>query len=163
MIHTRFTPLTLMLLIIVATTTTTSATLFTTTATATATPSSTDSSFVLNVLHVNDHHSRLYEQTFPIPEAALPTLTNTTRRVRFGGYPRLVRLFRQLKNAHPNVLKIHAGDAITGSELYSIFGVTPDVELMHQVCFDVFNIGNHEFDDGDAVLANFVTQLTDIK
>jgi 5'-nucleotidase / UDP-sugar diphosphatase len=132
-------------------------------ATATATPSSGQGPFVMNLLHVNDHHSHLEEQAFSIPETALPNLANATRRVRYGGYPRLVRLFRQLKNAHPNVVKIHAGDAITGTAFYSMFGTTPDVELMHQICYDVFNIGNHEFDDGDAVLADFVTQLTDIK
>jgi 5'-nucleotidase / UDP-sugar diphosphatase len=135
----------------------------TTSTSTTSTTTAEQSPFVMNLLHVNDHHSHLQEQSFSIPESDLPNLTNASRRVRYGGYPRLVRLFRQLKNAHPNVLKIHAGDAITGTGLYSLYGIMPDVEMMHQVCFDVFNVGNHEFDDGDAVLADFVTQLTDIK
>ncbi|CAB9529834.1 NAD 5'-nucleotidase (Partial), partial [Seminavis robusta] len=66
------------------------------------------------------------------------------------------------KNTYTNVLKLHAGDALTGTGMYRLFGVHADVDMMHEVCYDVFNIGNHEFDDGDHVLAEFVTHLTDI-
>ena len=117
--------------------------------------------FVLNVLHVNDHHSHLEEETFVIPQSTLPNVADNARRVSYGGYPRLIKLIRQLKASRSNVLKLHAGDAITGTGFYRLFGNQPDVDMMHEVCFDAFNLGNHEFDDGDAQLANFLNKLTD--
>lgn len=117
--------------------------------------------FVLNLLHVNDHHSNLDEQTFLIPKWQLPGIERDAfRRVSYGGYPRLITLFREAKQSRQNVMKLHAGDAITGSGYYRFFGHDPDVDMMHQVCFDAFNLGNHEFDDGDAPLADFLQKLT---
>lgn len=117
--------------------------------------------FVLNLVHVNDHHSQIAEDTFVIPPEILPNVEDKARRVYYGGYARLVRLFRQSKNGYENVLKLHAGDALTGSVLYRLFGNQPDTDMMHHVCFDAFNLGNHEFDDGDAQLADFIRKLTD--
>ena len=120
-----------------------------------------NNNFVLNLLHVNDHHSNLEEQTFLIPKWQLPDIDRDAfRRVSYGGYPRLINLFRKAKQTLPNVLKLHAGDAITGSGFYRLFGNQPDVDMMHQVCFDAVNLGNHEFDDGDAQLADFLQKLT---
>jgi len=35
-----------------------------------------------------------------------------------------------------------------------------EVEIrLGQVCFDAFALGNHEFDDGDAALSDFLTEL----
>ena len=48
-----------------------------------------------------------------------------------------------------NVLKLHAGDAITGTSFYTLFKGKADAELMSHACFDALEVGNHEFDDGD--------------
>jgi 5'-nucleotidase len=51
---------------------------------------------------------------------------------------------------HVNALKVHAGDAVTGTLYYSLFEGEADAQLMNEVCFDAFAPGNHEFDHGDA-------------
>ena len=54
---------------------------------------------------------------------------------------------------------IHAGDGMTGTAYYSFYGPAPDAAYMNAVGFDIFVVGNHEFDDGDARLANFTRFL----
>jgi 2',3'-cyclic-nucleotide 2'-phosphodiesterase (5'-nucleotidase family) len=61
--------------------------------------------------------------------------------------------------ADDEVFVLHAGDAITGTLFYSFFGPEPDAKMMNAVGFDAFVVGNHEFDDGDAQLANFIRFL----
>ena len=54
-----------------------------------------------------------------------------------------------MEDAGGNVLKLHAGDAITGTSFYTLFKGEADAELMSHACFDAVAVGNHEFDDGD--------------
>lgn len=66
---------------------------------------------------------------------------------------------KELESRLDNVVKIHAGDAITGTLFYTLFNGEADADLMNTACFDVFALGNHEFDDGDATLAKFLDDL----
>jgi hypothetical protein len=54
---------------------------------------------------------------------------------------------------------LHAGDAITGTSFYSFYGPAPDAAVMNTAGYDALVAGNHEFDDGDANLANFTRLL----
>lgn len=107
----------------------------------------------LRILHINDHHSKL-DATGPV---AL-NLGGVDTQVEIGGFPRLVTKFNELQNS--NTLRLHAGDAITGTMYYSLFREElPDALMMNQVCFDAFALGNHEFDDGNEQLAHFINTL----
>ena len=79
--------------------------------------------------------------------------------VTYGGFPMMVTLFNQLAAEGEHVLKLHAGDAITGTLYYSLFNGSADADVMNQICFDAFALGNHEFDDGDTGLAGFLDEL----
>ena len=123
----------------------------------------------LTILHVNDHHSHVTADDFGFDVSGLE-LTATANaagdplaevEVTYGGYPLLVSLFAELEAANENVLKLHAGDAITGTLFYPLFSGQADAEMMNQVCFDAFGLGNHEFDDGDAALARFLDFLAE--
>ncbi len=111
----------------------------------------------LNILHINDHHSHLESDDIGLDLAGAET------DVDFAGFPRVVAKFAELENqledAGENVVKIHAGDAITGTLYYSLFKGEIDAALMNEICFDAFALGNHEFDDGDAGLAAFLDHL----
>ena len=124
------------------------------------------SSFEMTILHINDHHSHLSEEDFDLDVADFGLSTTTEDgsaiaevEVTYGGFPRLVTLFNELEDKYDNVLKLHAGDAITGTLYYSLFRGEADAAMMNQVCFDAFALGNHEFDDGDSGLANFLNFL----
>ncbi|MGR5118157.1 5'-nucleotidase C-terminal domain-containing protein [Vibrio astriarenae] len=107
----------------------------------------------LRILHINDHHSKL-----DATEGQNLTLGGVETKAEIGGFSRLVTKFNELDQG--NVLKLHAGDAITGTMYYSLFREElPDALMMNQVCFDAFALGNHEFDDGNEQLAHFIDTL----
>ncbi|MEZ5537397.1 MAG: NAD nucleotidase [Thiolinea sp.] len=108
----------------------------------------------LSILHINDHHSHLTEESADLMLAGAET------RVQTGGFARIVSKMNELEaNAANGVLKLHAGDAITGDLYYTLFKGEADAVMMNQVCFDAFALGNHEFDDGDAELKKFLDYL----
>ncbi len=109
----------------------------------------------LNIAHINDHHSQL--EAFAGTEL---TLDGVATQVDLGGFARLTTLFKAQQQAGTkNLLKLHAGDALTGSLYYTFFKGEADAKMMNTVCFDAVGYGNHEFDDGDGVLKTFVDQL----
>ena len=112
------------------------------------------SPLVLNIAHINDHHSNLE----PLSGIEL-VLDGQPTYVELGGFARIVRLFNEAQAQKDNLLKLHAGDAITGTLYYTFYEGSADADLMNTVCFDAFTLGNHEFDDGDAALVRFLEQL----
>lgn len=119
--------------------------------------SSTEPSFAaieLNIAHINDHHSQL--EPFALQEL---TLNGVATQVDLGGFSRQTALFKKAEAEKKNLLKIHAGDAVTGTLYYTFYKGEVDAKMMNTICFDAFELGNHEFDDGDAVLANFLDTL----
>lgn len=110
--------------------------------------------FSLTLLHINDHHSHLKAN----PNGKI-RLNQKQYWIEIGGFPRVVEKIKSLEHQNSNVVKIHAGDAITGTIYYSLFHGQADAELMNLVCFDLFVIGNHEFDNSDAGLKTFLDYL----
>ncbi len=109
----------------------------------------------LNIAHLNDHHSQLE----PIAAQTLK-LDGIDTQVELGGFARQTAVFKSLAGT-PNLLKLHAGDAITGTLYYTFFKGEADAKLMNSICFDAFTPGNHEFDDGDEALKNLLDKLAD--
>lgn len=125
-----------------------------------------DMTLDLTILHMNDHHSHIAKDDFDLDVTGLGLTTTIDGgnpleevTVNYGGFPMLVSLFDTLEGQSENVLKLHSGDAITGTLYYSLFKGQADAAMMNQVCFDAFALGNHEFDDGDSGLANFLNWL----
>ncbi len=114
----------------------------------------------LTVLHINDHHSNLEEKR-PTLQLANAQGQRVAVSVEAGGFPRVVAALDALSNGRDNVLKLHAGDALTGTLYFNRAGEPgePDAALMNLVCFDAFTLGNHEFDKGDTSLAEWLTLL----
>jgi len=106
----------------------------------------------LSLIHINDHHSHLVEENFDLDFNGVET------RVKLGGFPRVAAKIKELRETSENPLVLHIGDAISGTLYYTLFKGEADVTLMNSVGFDAFVLGNHEFDDGNANLANFLAQ-----
>ena len=109
--------------------------------------------FELTIAHINDHHSQL--DAFTATELVLDGVPT---QVELGGFARQTSLFKSLAGT-PNLLKLHAGDAMTGSLYYTFFKGKADARMMNTICFDAFIPGNHEFDEGDATLKAFLDEL----
>lgn len=114
----------------------------------------------LTILHINDHHSNLDSQrkTLKLRDASQNRVAVS---VEAGGFARVTAAFKELTAASGNVIKLHAGDALTGTLYFSRAGKIgePDAAMMNTVCFDAFTLGNHEFDKGDTELRQWLELL----
>ncbi|MBW8191463.1 NAD nucleotidase [Neiella marina] len=127
-----------------------------------------DKAINVTLLHINDHHSHISSDDFDYDVSSLG-LSATTEAgdpvtevaVNYGGFAMMKTLFDDLAAAAENPIKIHAGDAITGTLYYTLFAGEADADVMNDICFDAFALGNHEFDDGDAGLATFLDYLAE--
>ena len=114
----------------------------------------------LTILHIDDHHSTLdgKARTLQLLNAAG---TRVTVNVDAAGFPRVTAAMKELSAGNANVLKLHAGDALTGTLYFNRAGALgeADAAMMNTVCFDAFTLGNHEFDKGDTELKGFIDRL----
>ena len=107
----------------------------------------------LSVVHINDVHAHLDEEPLDL------TLGGETTRVSAGGFARIVTEAEAARRNTPNLLLLHAGDALQGTLYYTLFDGDADAAMMNLLPWDAFVLGNHEFDDGDANLAHFLRRL----
>jgi len=105
----------------------------------------------LQILHINDHHSHLDPSKLDLKFDG-----KTKTRVKVGGIARVATKIKELRT--PNTLVLHAGDANSGTLYYTLFKGKADVDMMNEIGFDAFTLGNHEFDGGDEILKNFIDQ-----
>jgi 5'-nucleotidase / UDP-sugar diphosphatase len=124
------------------------------------------SEFSLRIIHVNDHHSYIEPDTVVIPiDNTFPASLqgNATVPVKIGGWPLLTAAIdnaeQEGKHMGMDSIKLHAGDAITGTIFFTLFQGLSDAFFMNSVCFDAYELGNHEFDGGDSGLALFLDFL----
>lgn len=111
--------------------------------------------YTLNILHINDWHSRIesnnkYESTCSAEEE--------TKGECIGGAARLVTAIAQerKKLEGQNVLLLNGGDNFQGSLFYTTYKGKAEAEFLNQMKFDAMTVGNHEFDDGEDALAPFL-------
>lgn len=114
--------------------------------------------FELNILHINDLHSRIEaisksDSTCSAEDAA--------KNECFGGIARVKAAIdaRRAELAGKNVLTLDAGDQFQGSLFYTTYKSAPIADFMNGIGFDAMAIGNHEFDDGPEELAKFIDAL----
>ena len=60
---------------------------------------------------------------------------------------------------YKNPLVLHAGDAITGTLYFTLFGGSADAAVMNAGNFHYFTLGNHEFDAGNEGLLKLLEPL----
>lgn len=114
---------------------------------------SSGAAYELNIAHVNDTHSNIR------PPDTQELLVDGQRVYSpLGGFGQLITLFKSLDGTN-NLLKLHSGDAITGTYFYKLNEGETDAIAMNSVCFDAFIPGNHEFDFGDSKLKKFLDFL----
>ncbi len=99
----------------------------------------------VKIIHINDSHSHLES-----------TMINN---VPTGGMAKAATVIRTLKSENPDALLLHAGDAVQGTIYYNLFKGSADADVLNPLGFDAMAIGNHEFDDGNANLAEFIGML----
>ncbi|MBX9690172.1 MAG: bifunctional metallophosphatase/5'-nucleotidase [Candidatus Obscuribacterales bacterium] len=102
-------------------------------------PSASQEKFSFTILHSNDLHS--HEDSF---------LDNGKI---VGGIPRIAHLIKTAKKNNKNVLAVDAGDAFQGTAYFETYKGETDIECLSKAGYDIFTIGNHDFDEGSDNLA----------
>ncbi len=108
----------------------------------------------LRIVHMNDIHSHLAaEEGFGL------TLDGQDTDVELGGMPRAVSFIEQQVAEVEHALILNAGDTFQGTLYYTLFKGDATAEMMNMVDWDAIVLGNHEFDDGDEHLADYLDTL----
>ena len=111
--------------------------------------------FTLNILHINDFHSRFD----PITDTDSNCDPETDAAGEcFGGIARLKTIIddTRAKYADGNSLLLSAGDNFQGSLYYTTYKSKVVSDFFNQMGFDVVATGNHEFDDGPEEFMKFI-------
>ncbi len=98
-----------------------------------------DDSFALTILHTNDVHAH-----------------HEPGSDGNGGAARQATVVQQIRAEVPNVLLLDGGDRFTGTLFHQQYRGQDSVQIMNAIGYDGMTLGNHEFDDGDEVLSQFV-------
>lgn len=114
--------------------------------------------FELNILHINDLHSRI--EAIGKTDSTCSS-EDEAKNECFGGIARVKAAIdaRRAELSGKNVLTLDAGDQFQGSLFYTTYKSAPVAEFMNGIGFDAMAIGNHEFDDGPEELAKFIDAL----
>lgn len=99
----------------------------------------------VKIIHINDSHSHLES-----------TVTNNGPT---GGMAKAAAVIKTLKSENPDAFLLHGGDAVQGTIYYNLFKGRADADVLNPLGFDAMVMGNHEFDDGNAHLADFINML----
>lgn len=102
-----------------------------------------EETFTLTVLHTNDTHT--YHDG--------PTRGTYAGQ---GGVARLATVVNQIRAAQENVLLFDAGDRFTGTLFHAIHLGQDNARITNALAYDAMTLGNHEFDNGPQVLADFI-------
>ena len=113
--------------------------------------------FTLNILHINDFHSRFESIT---GTDSTCNAEGETKGECFGGVARLKTAIdaqkKEAQDAGQNVVLLSAGDNFQGSLFYTQYKSQIVADFMNDMGFDVVATGNHEFDDGPEEYAKFL-------
>ncbi|HEY9867973.1 MAG TPA: bifunctional UDP-sugar hydrolase/5'-nucleotidase [Candidatus Obscuribacterales bacterium] len=89
---------------------------------------------VLTILHTNDLHA--HDEPFE------------ERGKSVGGMARIAHLIRAIRKSTANVVTVDAGDIFQGTPFFKLYHGEVEVSLLNQLGYDLYTIGNHEFDEG---------------
>lgn len=108
----------------------------------------------LKIAHVNDTHSALEA----VDENLTLKLDNGEQKVRarLGGMARLKTALDAARAGEPNVLTLHAGDAVQGTLYFNVFQGAAEFDFLNALGLDAMCLGNHEFDKGPAQLGRML-------
>ena len=103
----------------------------------------------ITVLHLNDTHGHI----LPFPNKTLD------ERNPVGGAARFARMIQDARAVDPEgTLLLSAGDMFQGTPISNLHHGRPVIEIMNGLRFDAMVVGNHEFDWGQNVLHEMISQ-----
>ena len=104
----------------------------------------------LTIAHLNDTHSHMEATPVSLSVNGAPVT------VELGGFAHLQTLVDEMRAEEPNLILLHAGDAVQGSMYFTLFGGALEFELLNRLGVTAMTLGNHEFDRGVAAIPAFL-------
>jgi len=104
-------------------------------------------------LHVNDTQSNLAPQRIDL------SIQGINMRAQIGGAPRAIHALKQLHGDRTNVIRLHAGNSITGNAFFTLFEGEADADFMKLACFDAIGLGSHDFNAGEVALKSVLDYI----
>lgn len=104
-----------------------------------ASVSAQEDTIVLTILHTNDTHA-----------------AHEPNRAGNGGAARMAAVIDQIRAEGGAVVLLDGGDRFTGTLFHTQYRGQDQVQIMNALGYDAMTVGNHEFDDGDQVLSDFI-------
>jgi len=110
------------------------------------------------ILYTNDIHSQL------IPHSPAVDYRPGEENTSIGGFARLVSIVAEIRETKKRegepVLLLDAGDFLGGSAFswLALSGYAAELTIMQKIGYDAVTIGNHEYDYGADVLAQYLLQ-----
>lgn len=115
---------------------------FCTLAWATAVTLALAQNYTLTILHTNDLHS--HGDAVKVSGKSV------------GGYARQASAILQARETSKNPILLNAGDTFQGTMYFNVYEGLSDLSFMNLMGYDAMCAGNHEFDRGPQVFANFI-------
>lgn len=107
---------------------------------------------------MNDIHSHLESESYTYTMDI--NGVSTSVKGQLGGMARAAAKIKELQTAYgSNVLTVNAGDLIQGTFYFTAFEGDATADMFNQISWDVFELGNHEFDNGDAFLGTLLEKF----
>lgn len=98
--------------------------------------------FALTIMHTNDVHA-----------------SHEPNGDGDGGAARQATVVNQIRSEVDNYLLVDGGDRFTGTLFHLQWQGQDSAQIMNMIGYDAMTLGNHEFDNGDDVLAAFIDAL----
>ncbi len=110
-------------------------------------------------VHTTDIHSRL------IPYAMKVSQTDKNLGLAdvngpFGGIARIAHIARGIRSQVQRSLHVDTGDSFQGAPIFNVFQGEVEMKALSLMGVDVMSIGNHEFDSGEANVADKISRFT---
>ncbi|KAI9144207.1 Metallo-dependent phosphatase-like protein [Paraphysoderma sedebokerense] len=113
-------------------------------------------SFKMTIIHTNDIHAHQSEFNNGGTDCNAKDIEKGTC---YGGIARIKTMLDKLRAERKNTYLFDAGDQFQGTLFYNYYKGNVSAEYMNDFGYDVMTLGNHEFDDGPALLAKFIRML----
>lgn len=110
--------------------------------------------FDITFFHINDVHAHLDQFSSSGTDCSRPD------RGCYGGYSRVKTILDSRRPATKNSLFLDAGDEFQGTLFYNFYKGSKTAETLNQLGVDAMTLGNHEFDNGDQPLVDFINNVT---
>ncbi|WP_340678100.1 5'-nucleotidase C-terminal domain-containing protein [Paraglaciecola sp.] len=108
----------------------------------------------ITILHTNDHHSYLEGQTYDLKidhDDNVEGLEDI--RLNLGGFSRIASAIAEYRNS--NTLVLNSGE-LNGTLYFSLYKGEVDIKVFNYLDLDAYQLGNHEFDEGETRLAELI-------